>query len=108
MKKKFGEIPKGRKLRPAYSCRSEIQAEEAFIISRVKTLNRDIETSATRLPKSQKHPPENYQSDTWRNFPFSEKYAELNRIKDDNNKTERAKAFAAAYTAKLAAAKSSP
>lgn len=108
IEEKFGEIPKGVNYdQHILAVLSEIQAENGYYYQSRQNLNRDIRNKRDAIAEIAKTIPENYQSATWRNFPFSEKYAELNRIKDDNNKTERAKAFAAAYTAKLAAAKSS-
>jgi len=107
IEEKFGEIPKGVNYdQHILAVLSEIQAENGYYYQSRQNLNRDIRNKRDAIAEIAKTIPENYQSDTWRKFPFSEKYAELNRIKDDNNKIERAKAFAAAYTAKLAAAKS--
>ena len=107
IEEKFGEIPKGVNYdQHILAVLNDIQAEGGVYYQSRQDLNRDIRNKRDAVAEIAKTIPENYQSATWRNFPFAEKYAELNRIKDDNNKIERAKAFAAAYTAKLAAAKS--
>lgn len=107
IEEKFGEIPKGVNYdQHILAVLSEIQAENGYYYQSRQNLNRDIRNKRDAIAEIAKTIPENYQSANWRNFPFSEKYAELNRIKDDNNKIERAKAFASAYQAKLNAAKS--
>ena len=106
IEEKFGEIPKGVNYdQHILAVLSEIQAENGYYYQSRQNLNRDIRNKRDAVAEIAKTIPENYQSDMWRKFPFSEKYAELNRIKDENSKTERAKAFASAYTSRLAAAK---
>lgn len=106
IEEKFGEIPKGVNYdQHILAVLNEIQAETGYYYQSRQDLNRDIRNKKDAMIEIAKTIPENYQSKVWRTYPFSEKYAELNALKDNNNKIERAKAFASAYNARLTAAK---
>ena len=108
IEEKFGEIPKGVNYdQHILSVLTEIQSDGGYYYTTRQDLNRDIRNKSDAVSQIAKTIPEHYNSDMWRSFPFSEKYAELSKIKENNNMVERAKAFASAYNAKLTAAKSS-
>jgi DNA repair exonuclease SbcCD ATPase subunit len=98
---KFGEIPQGVDYsKHILEVLSDIQAENGVyyrtrqdINSRKLHVKKSIEDIAKDIPKD-------YDAQKWSEYSLESKYTELAKIKDDNSKIERAKAFRDNYNSR--------
>lgn len=98
----FGEIPQGVNYNQnILQVLNEIQAENGVYFQSRQDINRDIRNKRAFIHDIAMDIPEGYQAEKWKNYDISEKYAELMKIKDSNNKIERARAFKDSYSNKL-------
>ena len=104
IEEKFGEIPKGVNYdQHILKVLEEIQSEKGFYYQSRQDINREARNKESFCVDIIKTLPEHYDAEKWREYSLSEKYAELNKKKDENSKIERAKVFASAYNAKMSA-----
>lgn len=98
----FGEIPQGVNYEQnILQILNDIQAENGVYFQSRQDLNREIRNKRAFVEDISKDIPEGYQAEKWKNYDLSAKYAELMRIRDNNNKIERARAFREGYNNKL-------
>jgi exonuclease SbcC len=94
----FGEIPSGVNYEQnILKVLSDIQADNGqYFLSR-QDINRDIKSKQSVIDNISKDIPSDYDYEKWYGINLSEKYRELEKIKDENNKIQRAKTFKDSY-----------
>lgn len=98
----FGEIPQGVDYsKHILEVLNDIQAENGVYFQSRQNINRDIRNKQAFIADIAKDIPSGYDYDHWNQYPISEKYRELERLREQNSVIERAKAFEANYAAKL-------
>lgn len=80
---------------------NDIQAENGIYFQSRQNINRDIRNKQAFIADIAKDIPSGYDYDRWNNYPSGEKYRELERLREQNSRIERAKAFRSGYDAKL-------
>ncbi len=104
IKQQFGEIPEGVDYsQNILQVLSDIQAENGDYFQRRQELNRDIRNKRAFISEIAKGIPEGYDAEKWEAFDIGEAYQQVERISAENNRIERAKAFAESYDGKLRA-----
>ena len=99
---KFREIPQGVNYQQnILQVLNDIQADKGAYFQTRQDINRDIHNKKAFIEDIAKDIPAGYQADKWDAYDLAEKYSELNKIKDDNNKIQRAKTFKDSYDNKL-------
>ena len=102
IKEQFGEIPQGVNYEQnILQVLNDIQAESGAYFQSRQDINREIRNKRAFIEDIAKDIPSGYQAEKWQNFDISSKYAELMKIKDNNGKIERAKAFKDSYNNKI-------
>lgn len=102
IKEKFGEIPQGVNYdQNILKVLNDIQAENGVYFQTRQDLNRDARNKQAFIYDIAKDIPEGYDFNKWDNYNLGEKYRELEKIKDDNNKIQRAKLFKDSYDNKV-------
>lgn len=102
IKEKFGEIPEGVNYKQnILQVLAEIQSEKGQYFLTRQDLNRDARNKRAFIEDIAKDIPDNYDFEKWNAFELGEKYRQIEKIKDDNNKINRAKAFKESYDNKL-------
>ena len=81
---------------------NEIQSKEGKYYQTREEINRNARNEQAIVNDIAKDIPENYDVEKWRNYTLSEKYDELNKKKDYNNKIDRAIAYKEDYNNKIA------
>ena len=88
IREQFGEIPQGVDYsKHILEVLADIQAENGNKQAFIADIAKDI--------------PSGYDYDRWNSYPVGEKYRELERLKDQNSRIERAKTFRDSYDAKM-------
>lgn len=101
IKEQFGEIPQGVDYsKHILEVLSDIQAENGIYFQSRQDLNRDIRNKNAFIADIAKDIPPGYDYARWDNYPISDKYRELERIREANGRIERAKAFREGFEAK--------
>ena len=104
IKEQFGEIPQGVDYgQHILEVLNDIQAENGIYFQSRQNINRDIRNKQAFIADIAKDIPSGYDYDRWNNYPSGEKYRELERLREQNSRIERAKAFRSGYDAKLGA-----
>lgn len=99
---KFGEIPQGVDYgKHILEVLADIQAENGIYFQSRQNINRDVRNKIAFIEDIAKDIPQGYQAEKWLAYNLGEKYRELEKIKDDNGKIQRAKAFKENYDNKL-------
>lgn len=80
---------------------NEIQSKEGKYYQAREDINRNARNEQAIVNDIAKDIPENYDVEKWRNYTLSEKYEELNKKKDYNNKIDRAIAYKEDYDNKI-------
>lgn len=94
IKDKFGEIPKNINYdQNILQVLHDIQAENGDYFQSRQNINRDIRNKIAFVEDIAKNIPPKYDVEYWDSYDLGAKYAELDRIKQDNGKIERAKLF---------------
>ena len=102
IKEKFGEIPQGVNYQQnILQVLNDIQAENGVYFQSRQDINRDIRNKQAFIYDIAKDIPQGYQSEQWDTYDLGLKYHQIEKIKDDNNKIQRAKAFKESYDNKL-------
>jgi DNA repair exonuclease SbcCD ATPase subunit len=102
IREQFGEIPPGVNYEQnILQILNDIQAENGAYFQTRQDINREIRNKQAFIEDIAKDIPEGYTAETWENYKLGDKYKELEKIKDDNNKIARAKAFKEGYNNKL-------
>jgi hypothetical protein len=102
IKEKFGEIPSGVNYdQNILKVLADIQSDNGQYFMTRQDLNRDARNKQAFIYDIAKDIPEGYDFKKWDSYPLGEKYRELEKIKDDNNKIQRAKLFKDNYDNKL-------
>ena len=102
IKEQFGEIPQGVDYsKHILEVLNDIQAENGIYFQSRQNINRDIRNKQAFIADIAKDIPSGYDYDRWNNYPSGEKYRELERLREQNSRIERAKAFRSGYDAKL-------
>ena len=102
IKEQFGEIPQGVDYsKHILEVLNDIQAENGIYFQSRQNINRDIRNKQAFIADIAKDIPSGYDYDRWNSYPSGEKYRELERLKEQNSRIERAKAFRSGYDAKL-------
>ena len=101
IKAQFGEIPQGVDYsKHILEVLSDIQAESGVYFQSRQNLNRDIRNKNAFIADIAKDIPPGYDYARWDSYPVSDKYRELERIREINSRIERAKSFRASFDAK--------
>lgn len=102
IKEQFGEIPQGVDYEQnILQVLNDIQAENGVYFQSRQDINREIRNKKAFVADIAKDIPAGYKAEKWKNYDLSQKYSELMKIKDENNKIERARAFKDSYNNKL-------
>ena len=80
---------------------NQIQAKDGQYYQNREEINRNARNSLAIASDIAKDLPENYEVDKWRNYTLSDKYEELNKIKEFNNKVDRSIAYKEDYNNKI-------
>lgn len=102
IKEQFGEIPQGVDYEQnILQILNDIQSENGVYFQSRQDINREICNKKAFVEDIAKDIPSDYQAEKWKNYDLSSKYEELMKIRDRNNKIERARAFKDSYDNKL-------
>lgn len=101
IKEQFGEIPQGVDYsKHILEVLSDIQAESGVYFQSRQDLNRDIRNKQAFIADIAKDIPPGYDYARWDSYPISDKYRELERIREANSRIERARSFRESFDAK--------
>jgi exonuclease SbcC len=101
IKSKFGEIPQGVNYEQnILQVLNEIQADKGVYFQKRQDINRDTRNKISFVEDISKDIPENYNFEKWNTYDLGAKYRELEKLKDENNKIQRAKVFKDSYNNK--------
>lgn len=101
IREQFGEIPQGVDYsKHILEVLSDIQAESGTYFQSRQNLNRDIRNKNAFITDIARDIPAGYDYDRWNSYPIGDKYRELERIRENNSRIERAKSFRANFDAK--------
>jgi len=101
IKEQFGEIPQGVDYsKHILEVLSDIQAESGAYFQSRQNLNRDIRNKSAFIADIAKDIPPGYDYARWDSYPISDKYRELERIREANSRIERARSFRESFDAK--------
>lgn len=102
IKEQFGEIPQGVNYEQnILQILNDIQSENGVYFQSRQDINREIRNKKAFVEDIAKDIPSDYQAEKWKNYDLSSKYEELMKIRDRNNKIERARTFKDSYDNKL-------
>lgn len=102
IREQFGEIPQGVDYsKHILEVLNDIQAENGVYFQSRQNINRDIRNKQAFIADIAKDIPSGYDYDHWNTYPLSEKYRELERLREQNSVIERAKAFQEGFYNKL-------
>lgn len=68
---------------------NQIQSKDSAYYQNREEINRNARNGLAIINDIAKDIPENYDAEKWRNYTLSDKYEELNKLKDFNNKIDR-------------------
>ena len=98
IKEQFGEIPSGVNYEQnILKVLFDIQADNGVYFMDRQDINRDIREKQAIITDIAKVIPVNYEFDTWDTYDLGVKYKEIETIREDNNKIQRAKVFLENY-----------
>jgi len=102
IKEKFGEIPRDVDYEQnILQVLHDIQAENGFYFKTRQDVNRDIRNKQAFIEDIAKDIPTSYQYEKWDTYDLGARYRELETIKDQNGKIQRAVAFRESYDNKI-------
>lgn len=102
IREQFGEIPQGVDYsKHILEVLNDIQAENGVYFQSRQNINRDIRNKQAFIADIARDIPSGYDYDHWNTYPLSEKYRELERLREQNSVIERAKAFQEGFYSKL-------
>ena len=101
IREQFGEIPQGVDYsKHILEVLNDIQAENGVYFQSRQNINRDIRNKQAFIEDIARDIPSGYNYDHWEQYPVGEKYRELERLREENSRIERAKTFRESYEAK--------
>lgn len=90
IKRNFGELPSWVDYNNSIlEILNKIQSKDGEYYQNREEINRNIRNGLAIIKDIAKDIPENYDADKWKNYTLSDKYEELNKKKDHNNKIDR-------------------
>lgn len=102
IKEQFGEIPQGIDYKQnILQVLNDIQADNGNYYKSRQLINSDLLHGRKTVTDIGATIPANYQSEKWEQFQTAPKYQELEKIKVENGKIERAKLFKESYDNKI-------
>lgn len=102
LSEQFGEIPQGVDLsKHILEVLHDIQSEAGAYYQSRQNINRDIRNGLSLIEEIARDIPSGYSLEYWEQYNLSEKFAELERVRDKNAKIEKSRAYQAAYNDKL-------
>lgn len=102
IREKFGEIPQGVDYsKHILEVLADIQSENGTYYQSRQNINRDIRNNLALIEEIAKDIPDGYDAKKWEAYSLADKIMELETIRQENSKIERAKAFQAGYDNKL-------
>lgn len=98
IKEKFGEAPSWVDYNESIlEILNRLQSKEGLYYQTREDVNRQIRSGLAIINDIAKDIPEGYDESKWRNYTLSDKYAELNKIKEYNDKVDRSIAYKENY-----------
>ena len=102
IREQFGEIPTGVNYEQnILQVLNDIQSENGDYFKKRQDINRDVRNKRALIEDISKDIPEGYQADYWQMYNIGDKYRELEAIRAENSKIERARAFKDSYDNKV-------
>ena len=102
IREKFGEIPSGVNYEQnILQVLNDIQSESGDYFKERQDINRDLRNKRAFISDIAKDIPIDYQAEYWERFDIGEKYRELEAVRAENSKIERARAFKDSYDNKV-------
>ena len=102
IKEQFGEIPSGVDYdQNILQVLNDIQAENGVYFQNRQDINRDIRNKRAFISEIAADIPAKYDADKWEHYDLGSTYRQLEQIREENSRIERAKAFKDAYSNKL-------
>lgn len=102
IREQFGEIPSGINYEQnILQVLNDIQSENGDYFKRRQDINRDYRNKCAFITDIAKDIPSGYDAEKWDKFDLGEKYRELEHIREENNRIERAKIFKDSYDNKV-------
>lgn len=102
IREKFGEIPSGINYEQnILQVLNDIQADNSPYFMQRQDVNRDIRNKRAFVEEIAADIPEKYNAKHWEEYDLGEIYRRLEKIKEDNSRIERAKAFRENYQNKV-------
>ena len=80
---------------------NQIQSKEGGYYQNREEINRNARAAQAIVNDIAKDIPEGYEAEKWRSYNLSEKYTELNKLKDFNNKIDKSIAYKEDYNNKI-------
>lgn len=97
----FGELPEGVDYQQTIlEVLHDIQSDNGVYFQRRQDINREMRNKRAFVEDIAKNIPDGYDADRWEAFDLGAAYRELEKVRAENGKIERAKAFRASYDAK--------
>lgn len=98
IKEKFGEAPSWVDYNESIlEILNRLQSKEGLYYQTREDVNRQIRSGLAIINDIAKDIPEGYDESKWRNYTLSDKYSELNKIKEYNDKVDRSIAYKENY-----------
>lgn len=98
VEEKFGEAPSWVDYNESIlEILNRLQSKEGLYYQTREDVNRQIRSGLAIINDIAKDIPEGYDESKWRNYTLSDKYAELNKIKEYNDKVDRSIAYKENY-----------
>ncbi len=102
IKEQFGEIPSGIDYQQnILQVLNDIQAEKGDYFQSRQDVNRDIRNKQAFIADIAKDIPPKYQANKWEAYSLGEIYKQIEFVKNENNKIQRAKMFKDSYDNKV-------
>lgn len=102
IREQFGEIPSGINYEQnILQVLNDIQSENGDYFKRRQDINRDYRNKCAFITDIAKDIPSGYDAEKWDKFDIGEKYRQLEHMREENNRIERAKIFKDSYDNKV-------
>lgn len=102
IQEKFGEIPNWVNYdNSILEILNQIQSKEGMYYQNREEINRDARNGLAIIQDIAKDIPENYEYNKWKNYTLSDKYEELNKDKNFNEKIDKSIAYKEDYANKI-------
>lgn len=102
IKEKFGEIPSGVDYQQnILQVLNDIQSEKGDYFKNRQDINRDIRNKQAFISDIAKDIPANYQAEKWEQYDLGTVYKQIEKIKAENSKIQRAQLFKDSYNNKI-------